>query len=144
MFRHGRSAILPSQDVACLDGMLLLARLSVLCAASFLGTMSSHFKDAQESPCFTWIIPSLGPAVKDIKLGQPCGQSRYCANCERVFTMLGQGWHLPVMCDVLYPMLVKLIDSVVGDASESDFYVSAVPDPHQCGPACPCNPRPGC
>ncbi len=93
-------------------------------------------------PCIPWIISSLGVKAANQSHGEPCGLSRYCVNCEKVFEMLGQAWHLPIMVDVCYGLLVKIEGIELNTVPNQDIFNPQVTEAHQCGPACPNNPHP--
>lgn len=111
----------------------------------WLGVRGTPIQTALDNvwPCIPWIIPSLGIKSEMQSVGEPCGASRYCHNCEKVMTMLGQGWHAPIMIDVAVALLTKIGERAMGHGSDADLMDVKIDDVHVCGPGCPRNPRQG-
>ena len=95
-------------------------------------------------PCLIHTHVGTGEAgVVDTPGIAPCGDGRYCVNCEQLFQMLGQAWHVRSMTDVAVAWLDKIADRhCKGDASV-EWFVRPEEAPHSCGPQCEHNPRPG-
>ena len=50
-----------------------------------------------------------GRAPSASKYASVCGVERYCQNCEKVFDMLGRGYGLHTLADVLLALVTKAV-----------------------------------
>ena len=91
----------------------------------------------EDFPCFELILQVTGQqAPPGLSSAVPCGQGRWCNNCEQFLTLLGKCVHVPLHTDTLVVLLKSA--SQAWQAGLSDFW-EACPEhePHDCGPSCP-------
>jgi hypothetical protein len=94
-------------------------------------------------PCLQFIHVASGMQAEASSVGEQCGTSRWCMNCERCFALLGQTWHLAGMADCLVAVLVQVIAKHVNKDDAVLFFETPDEQPHMCGPSCSSNPRLG-
>lgn len=63
-------------------------------------------------PCIGHISVNLGNASTSPVSGEPCGKSRYCLNCEKVWQMLGQAWHFGLWADITVAWMYSIINVI--------------------------------
>ena len=88
-------------------------------------------------PCFELILQVTGQqAPTGLSSAVPCGQGRWCNNCEHFLTLLGKCVHVPLHTDTLVVLLKSATQA--WQAGLLDFW-EACPEhePHDCGPSCP-------
>jgi hypothetical protein len=93
-------------------------------------------------PCHEWILPTTGQkAAQENQAGKPCGNKRYCLNCETALEMLLQTRDLPSIVDSVVALMTKTLSSWT-DSTEVSWHASSecVVD-HICGPQCPISVR---
>ena len=91
----------------------------------------------EDFPCFELILQCTGQqAPAGLSSAVPCGQGRWCNNCEQFLTLLGKCVHVPLHTDTLVVLLK--IASQAWQAGLSDLW-EACPEheAHDCGPSCP-------
>ena len=91
----------------------------------------------EDFPCFELILQVTGQqAPTGLSSAVPCGQGRWCNNCEHFLTLLGKCVHVPLHTDTLVVLLKSA--SRAWKAGHLDFW-EACPEhePHDCGPSCP-------
>jgi hypothetical protein len=89
-------------------------------------------------PCYERILPTTGQkATADNAAGKPCGNKRYCLNCETALEMLLQTCDLPTIVDSLVALVTKTM-TCWSDNSEVKWHEKSecVVD-HICGTHCP-------
>ena len=91
----------------------------------------------EDFPCFDLILQVTGQqAPPGLSSAVPCGQGRWCNNCEQFLTLLGKCVHVPLHTDTLVVLLKAAIQA--WQARLSDFWEAAPEhEPHDCGPSCP-------
>jgi hypothetical protein len=89
-------------------------------------------------PCHEWILPTTGQktAAENVA-GKPCGNKRYCLNCETALEMLLQTRDLPSIVDSLVALLTKTL-TCWSDLGGVPWHASSecLVD-HVCGTHCP-------
>jgi hypothetical protein len=112
----------------------------------WLGMLNTCIAKALDElfPCMVWIIKSAGVRSHFQGVGEACGTSRWCRNCEQVFLHLGQAWHVPIMVDIAFALLKKISDvNRNNDVMNSSCRNVVKEVVHKCGPGCVHNPAPG-
>jgi hypothetical protein len=90
------------------------------------------------TPCHEWILPTTGQkAAVENQAGKPCGNKRYCLNCEAALEMLLQTRDLPSIVDSLVALLTKTLTCWSDFAAVSWHESSECVVDHICGPQCP-------
>ena len=92
-----------------------------------------------EYPCYVSVVRSTGTkASATSKFASPCGQERYCKNCEKVFDMLDKGYGLQMFGDVILALITKALPTWTGTCSTTAEWerTEVACKPHECGPAC--------
>ena len=90
-------------------------------------------------PCFVSVNRSTGQKVSPTcKFASPCGQERYCKNCEKVFDMLDTGYGLETFGNVILALITKAMPTWTGACTAAaEWERTAVSrKPHDCGPDC--------
>ena len=93
----------------------------------------------KEYPCFISVVRSTGTrAGTGSKFGTPCGQERYCKQCEKVFAMLDRGYGLQTLGDVVLAMITKSVPSWTGRCQPGTEWQrnEVACKPHECGDEC--------
>ena len=92
-------------------------------------------------PCCQHVIPTTGEAArKPSKISVPCGQQRYCRQCERLFNMIDKSYPTYVVGDVLLALFTKVAPTWSGkDAVDTAMWARKTVKgrDHKCGPSCP-------
>ena len=91
----------------------------------------------EDFACFELILQVTGQqAPPGLSSAVPCGQGRWCNNCEQFLTLLGKCVHVPLHTDTLVVLLKSAIQA--WQAGLSDVW-EACPEheAHDCGPSCP-------
>ena len=90
----------------------------------------------EDFPCFELILQVTGQQAPALTSAVPCGQGRWCNNCEQFLTLLGKCVHVPLHTDTLVVLLKSAFQA--WQAGLVDFW-EACPElePHDCGPSCP-------
>ena len=91
-------------------------------------------------PCSEFVIPTTGDvASAKSRVKTPCGQQRYCRQCEKVFKVLDQSYPTYVVCDVLLALLTKILPTWSGKAMVDSAMWARQEVPgrnHKCGAGC--------
>ena len=91
----------------------------------------------EDFPCFELILQVTGQqAPPGLSSAVPCGQGRWCNNCEHFLTLLGKCVHVPLHTDTLVVLLKS--STQAWQAGNLDFWHECPEhEPHDCGPSCP-------
>ena len=91
----------------------------------------------EDFPCFDLILQVTGQqAPPGLSSAVPCGEGRWCNNCEQFLTLLGKCVHVPLHTDTLVVLLKS--SSQAWQAGNLDFWHECPEhEPHDCGPSCP-------
>ena len=91
----------------------------------------------EDFPCFELILQVTGQkAPNGLSTAVPCGQGRWCNNCEQFLTLLGKCVHVPLHTDTLVALLKSSFQA--WQAGNLDFWHECPEhEPHDCGPSCP-------
>jgi hypothetical protein len=112
----------------------------------WLGMLNTPISKALDElhPCQVWIIKTVGIKSTMENCGESCGTSRWCRQCEQVFEMLGQAWHVPIMVDIAYALLKKISEVLKNPDLMNKCCRSVQKEQvHKCGPSCVHNPAQG-
>ena len=92
----------------------------------------------EELPCFINVVRSTGAKASSSKFATPCGQERYCRNCEKLFQMLDRSYALHTMADVILALITKAMPTWQGQAPVGSDWerTTAGLTVHYCGPEC--------
>jgi hypothetical protein len=93
-------------------------------------------------PCYEYILPTTGQKTTAENLaGKPCGDKRYCLNCEASLEMLLQTRDLPSIVDSLVALLTKTLTCWSESTAVSWHEDSECVVDHICGAQCPMSVR---
>jgi hypothetical protein len=89
-------------------------------------------------PCHERILPTTGQkAAAENIAGKPCGEKRYCLNCEAALEMLLRTRDLPSIVDSLVALLLKTLTCWSDFGGVSWHESSECEVAHICGKQCP-------
>ena len=103
------------------------------------GTVPETLLEKMEYPCFDSVVRSTGAkAAATSRFASPCGQERYCKNCEKVFHMLDRGYGLQTFGDVVLAMITKALPTWTGTCAPGTEWqrTQVACKPHECRPDC--------
>ena len=119
------------------SGQTRLLDVPRVCA--FFGVEDAAVRRAfdQELPCLGCILATTGTACKESSgVGEPCGENRWCINCEQALRLLWCSPPVPLLCDYMAAwMRALLVNCQKDDKSSSAFVWKSLPD-HVCGDKC--------
>ena len=103
-----------------------------------LANTQAEFIFDEEFPCFVTVMRSTGAKATGRQLGTPCGQERYCRNCEKVFEMLNRTFGMQSMGNVILALITKVMPTWQGQAPVGSEWERTVAGStvHSCGPEC--------
>ena len=116
-----------------------LSRIHFLSLYGYAGTPAEELLNVQ-FPCMENIFPTTGLSAKNkSKITRPCGQERYCRQCEKLFTVIDRSYPTYVVCDVLLAIFTKVAPTWSGqqDIDSAMWARKDVNRIHSCGPTCP-------
>ena len=117
-----------------------MGRTRFLTLYGYHGTPAEQLLE-ERFPCHQLVFPSTGhAATKSSHLTGPCGEKRFCQNCEKVFAIIDESFPTYVVCDVLLALFTKVAPTWSGQVPvDSTMWArkSDVGRQHKCGPSCP-------
>ena len=116
-----------------------MGRSQFMSLCGYSGTPAEKLLE-KVAQCRKLVFPTTGEAAsKPSKGTSPCGQQRYCRQCEKLFALLDRGYPAHIVCDVLLALFSKVMPTWTGGEPCDTAMWARKADSgrdHQCGPAC--------
>ena len=113
--------------------------MSVKMWLHFLSLRNTCLSDIfpQTHPCLAMMLQVTGQAAPNgLPSAVPCGNGRWCNQCEQVLTLLGKCGHVPLMTDIMVVLLKVACEAWQLNNANLWLECSSY-EAHSCGPACP-------